>query len=373
MPAGLAKRARRRSSNWATRCSKRRARGCSTSPAARPCLRPRSPAAIRDLLADRRTVTKLGANWQPLEETDLRLRGEYVRTRFDDPVSSFPGVDRRARSCLPRPLRPRRRRPSWSGSTFARSITTAPAATRCASASTSPSRSSRRRPPPAQIEAFRARRQARGRKAPRRPPGDGQRGWRRGAGSAAVAAVAAASGGGQERRPADLLADRHDHPGRRSDDPAGLAQARLSGAATRSARAAGGRATRSRPQAGYFNNGLGARLSANYRTGGRVDSADGESLRFSPLATVDLQAVRQPRPALRPGQPSIRGCAAARCGSSSTTCSTPSPRCATRSARCRSATRPTCSTRWGGRSESRFRKLFLPPRRFFRRDGAAAR
>ena len=42
-------------------------------------------------------------------------------------------------------------------------------------------------------------------------------------------------------------------------------------------------------QAGYFNNGLGARLSANWRSGTRVDSDNGDDLRFSPLATFDLR------------------------------------------------------------------------------------
>jgi len=38
-------------------------------------------------------------------------------------------------------------------------------------------------------------------------------------------------------------------------------------------------------QAGWSNNGLGARLSADWRSGTRVDSADGGSLRFSPLTS----------------------------------------------------------------------------------------
>jgi hypothetical protein len=42
-------------------------------------------------------------------------------------------------------------------------------------------------------------------------------------------------------------------------------------------------------QAGWANNGLGARLSGNWRSGSRVDSATAGSLRFSPLATVDLR------------------------------------------------------------------------------------
>ncbi|MDQ3145219.1 MAG: TonB-dependent receptor, partial [Pseudomonadota bacterium] len=43
-------------------------------------------------------------------------------------------------------------------------------------------------------------------------------------------------------------------------------------------------------QAGYFNNALGARLSADWRSGSRVDSSsDGGDLRFSPYAKVDLR------------------------------------------------------------------------------------
>jgi outer membrane receptor protein involved in Fe transport len=42
-------------------------------------------------------------------------------------------------------------------------------------------------------------------------------------------------------------------------------------------------------QAGYFNNGLGARLGADWRSGTRVASSIGDDLRFSPLATFDLR------------------------------------------------------------------------------------
>ncbi|MBA3835989.1 MAG: hypothetical protein H0X53_09160 [Sphingomonas sp.] len=41
--------------------------------------------------SDSRNVFKLGANWKPLEETDLRFRGDYVSSRIDRPISSFPG------------------------------------------------------------------------------------------------------------------------------------------------------------------------------------------------------------------------------------------------------------------------------------------
>ena len=44
-----------------------------------------------NLKSDRRNVFKLGANWKPFEETDLRLRADYVHSTISDPISSFPG------------------------------------------------------------------------------------------------------------------------------------------------------------------------------------------------------------------------------------------------------------------------------------------
>src|SRR5205085_11618483 len=42
-----------------------------------------------DLDADRRTLFKLGGNWQPIASTDLRLRAEFVHQRIDNPISSI--------------------------------------------------------------------------------------------------------------------------------------------------------------------------------------------------------------------------------------------------------------------------------------------
>ena len=54
-----------------------------------------------DLLADRRNVFKLGGNWQPSRRLDLRLRADYVRSRLDRPVSSFPRDPRRLEAAFP--------------------------------------------------------------------------------------------------------------------------------------------------------------------------------------------------------------------------------------------------------------------------------
>jgi hypothetical protein len=47
-------------------------------------------------------------------------------------------------------------------------------------------------------------------------------------------------------------------------------------------------------QAGYFNNGLGARLTGNLRSGTTVDTLTGDNLHFSPLATLDLRLFANP-------------------------------------------------------------------------------
>jgi len=62
-------------------------------------------------------------------------------------------------------------------------------------------------------------------------------------------------------------------------------------------------------RAGYFNNGLGAFLSANWRSGSRVLTATGDDLRFSPLGTFDLRLFANlgQRPDLVARHPWLRG------------------------------------------------------------------
>ena len=54
-----------------------------------------------DLLADSRNVLKIGGHWQPLEKTDLRLRAEYVRQTIDDPQLSFPAASEALEAAFP--------------------------------------------------------------------------------------------------------------------------------------------------------------------------------------------------------------------------------------------------------------------------------
>src|SRR5690606_20679357 len=53
------------------------------------------------LLADRRNVLKIGGNWRPFDETDLRLRAEYVRQTIDNPQASFPAASDALEAAFP--------------------------------------------------------------------------------------------------------------------------------------------------------------------------------------------------------------------------------------------------------------------------------
>lgn len=62
-------------------------------------------------------------------------------------------------------------------------------------------------------------------------------------------------------------------------------------------------------QLGYFNNGLGARLGANFRSGTKVNSLTGDDLHFSSLGTLDLRLFANPgdMPELVVKHPWLRG------------------------------------------------------------------
>ena len=260
-----------------------------------------------DLLADRRNVLKVGGNWKPFEETDLRLRAEYVSSRLDRPVSSFPGVSEELEAAFPerflrdefgrlvsvdfRPVNyddARRDTIRW-GFDF-----------------TKPLRSAR--PSQAAIDRFRASRaqqagQAGGAGATQ---GDPDRAPVEGAPAAEGAAPSPPSspGGGGLRRGGGF-GGRFGGGGRQG----GRLQFSLTHTLTLvdevtirpgvpeldylDGDAIGSTGGRSRhqleAQAGYFNNGLGARLTANWRSATRVDSTTGDDLRFSPLATFNLR------------------------------------------------------------------------------------
>jgi outer membrane receptor protein involved in Fe transport len=120
-------------------------------------------------------------------------------------------------------------------------------------------------------------------------------------------------------------------------------------------------------QGGYFNNGLGARLSAKWRSGTDVNSTTGEDLRFSPLATFNLRLFANlgERLELVSKYPMLRG-SSVRFEINNVFDTKP---------RVRNALGDVPATYQSdlldplGRTVSiSFRKLFLPPRRAFRRQ-----
>ena len=326
----------------------------------------------RELEADRRDVLKLGGNWKPFEETDLRLRVDYVRSRLTDPISSFPGPTAALEAAFPErfvrnsagelvsvDLRPvnfdsARRDTLRLGFDFSKSLKSAP-------------------PSPAVIEAFRARRAAAGQGAPTEggpppggePPPD----------DALIVRDGPPSGGGrffgggrEGGRLSFSLTDTITLLDEVTIRPGVPKLDYLDGDAVGQS---GGRPRHEvEAQAGYFNNGLGARLAANWRSGSRVNTATGDELRFSPLATFDLRLFANlgQRLDLVARHPWLRG-TSLRLEVSNLFDSKPGVR------------NSLGDIPFGyqadlldplGRTVSvTFRKLFLPPPRFFRRDGAA--
>ncbi len=240
--------------------------------------------------ADRRRVMKLGANWQPSEKVDLRLRADYVRSSIDRPQASFPAASAALEAAFPDrfvrdgsgnlirvDLRPvnfqasHRNTLRW-GFDFTKPLKSTP-------------------PSAATIAAMRAR------FAPNRPPGDQPPAP--GAGDTALGGQRGGFGGGG--RGAGRFADGR-NGGRltlsmthsltlvdRVTIANGLPDLDyLDGQAVG---ANGGRARHEiESEAGYYNNGIGARLSTKWRSGTRVDSnVSGGDLRFSPYATVNLR------------------------------------------------------------------------------------
>ena len=243
--------------------------------------------------ADTRRVMKLGLTWRPLSETDLNLRADFVRTRTDNPISGFPGVTADIESAFPDrfvrdaagnlirvDLRPvnfdqsSRSELRW-GFNFSKPLK-------------SP------RPPASVIQEFR-------RRFGVAPNGAG-RGGTPGAGGAPGGGAAPAAGG----PPPESGPRARGGGGRGGFGQGGRLQFSLyhTWLFTDEVRIAPGLPTldflsgdaveggfRSRhrleAEAGYFNNGLGARLSADWRSGGDVQGGSGQ-LDFGSLTRFNL-------------------------------------------------------------------------------------
>ena len=239
--------------------------------------------------ADRRTVWKLGGNWQPKESLDLRLRADFVHQTIDNPQINFPAATPALEAAFPdrfqrdaggqlvrvdlRPVNADRstRDTLRIGFDFTKPLKSAP-------------------PSPAAIAALRAR------FAANRP-----------AGEAAPATTGAAPADGPQR---GFGGGRGGGGGRFGGRNGGRLTFSLTDTVTLTDKlriapglddldylhgetlgASGGRPRHTvEAEAGYYNNGLGARLSADWRSPTRVDGgATGEDLRFSGYSTFDLR------------------------------------------------------------------------------------
>lgn len=308
--------------------------------------------------ADRRNVLKLGANWRPLAETDLRLRADYVRSRFYDPISSFPGPTPALEAAFPdRFVR------NAAGELV--SVDLRPVNFDRASRDTlrlgldfsKPLRSAR--PSQAAIESLRARRAASG--AADSPPGGAGAGGGRGLGR---------FGGGRDggrltfslTDTITLVDEVTIRPGLPKLDYLGGDAVGQSGGRPRHQVEA---------RAGYFNNGLGARLSANWRSGTEVKSRTGDELLFSPLGTFDLRlwANLGQRFDLVARQPWLRG-ASVRFEINNLLDS--KPRVRSTAGDVPFGYQSDLLDPLGRTISISFRKLFLPPPNFLRRERAGA-
>jgi len=241
-----------------------------------------------DLRGDTRNVLKIGGHWQPFEKTDLSLRAEYVRQTTDDPQASLT-ISEAMEAAFPQrfsrdangtlvavDLRPvnfqeaRRDTFRW-GFDFTKPLQSKP-------------------PSQAAIASFRERFAAQQRETGQQPPpppegggagpGGGGPGGFRGFGGGR-------SGGGRQGGRLTfslthqlnlvdevIIADGVPKLDYLHGEPVGQT---------------GGRPRHEvQFETGYYNNGYGARLQGNWRSGTTVDSTSGD-LKFSPYFDVDLR------------------------------------------------------------------------------------
>jgi hypothetical protein len=274
---------------------------------------------------DRRTVFKLGGYWKPSSKTDLTLRADYVHQTIENPISSITATPQIEAAFPNRFLRCPTVDPTTGCDSVGQliSVNLTPVnfdssrkdTLRVGFDFTKPLKS--RRPSQAVIDEMRrqfgfgprgttpggAQGQAGG--PPPGPPEGGPTGDRgfRGRGGGRFF-----GGGGENRGRLTLsvtdtitFVDKvtivpglpgldylhGDAAGQTGGTPRHLVQA----------------------QGGYFNNGFGARLSANWRSGTKVDTLTGDNLHFNSLATFDLRLFANPGdiPELAVKHPWLRG------------------------------------------------------------------
>jgi hypothetical protein len=284
-----------------------------------------------NLLADRRNVWKLGANWKPFENTDLRLRADFVYQAVTRPISditvtqqieaAFPdrftyetvcdddgtncrrqltqvdlrpvNFDRSQRDQLrigfdfSHPLKSHKpsqavqdelraqMRAQFGGGPSGRAGGSASGASPSARSQVAGNAAQPSGAAPSDGQASGGQR------------GSGYGGGRRGGGG-----FFGGRGGGNRGRVQFSLTDTVTFVDKVSIAPGIPELDYLHGGA---AGQSGGTPRHSvEAQAGYFNNGLGARIAADWKSGTTVTSLTGDNLHFSPLATFNLTLFANP-------------------------------------------------------------------------------
>jgi len=274
-----------------------------------------------DLQSDRRNVIKVGGNWQPFKDTDLRLRADYVHQTIDRPISNvsvtpqieaaFPErfVRNGAGDLVSVDLRPvnfdssrrdalrigfdfskplKSRRPSQSvidqiRAQFRGARGGAQSGQGSATGNAQDGQNSA--PPPPPPEGGQAG------PPPGGPGGGGPGGGGFGGFGGGRGGGGGFFGGGNRGRLTFSLTDSITFVDKTVIAP-GLELDYLHGDAAGSS---GGTSRHNvEAQAGYFNNGLGARIGAKWRSGTNVDTLSGDDLHFGSLATFDLRLFANP-------------------------------------------------------------------------------
>ena len=234
------------------------------------------------LLADRRTVFKLGGNWQPKEALDLKLRADFVQESIDRPQITFPAATQALEDAFPKrfqrvdgqlvrvDLRPVNADHSTRDTLRLGFDFTKPLVSKRLSAAT---RTAMR----ARFDAARAAGEA-------GPPRDGEGRGFGGRGGAGRGGYGGRNGGRLTLSATDTITFTN-----RLTIVPGLPD--LDYLHDEALGPNGGQPRHKvEVEGGYFNNGLGARVTTYWRSATRVDGGlSGNDLRFGSYATVDLR------------------------------------------------------------------------------------
>ena len=236
------------------------------------------------LLADRRTVMKFGGNWQPSETLDLKLRADFVHESIDRPQVSFPAASPALEAAFP--ARFRRDAEGKLVRVDLRPVNADHSTRNTLRLGFDFTRPLKSKPPSAPtLTAMRARLNA------ARPPGETPSPPRDGEGRGFGGGGGGGRGGFGRRDGGRLTLSTTDtitFTDRLTITPGLAALDYLDGEALG---ANGGRPRHQvEVEGGYFNNGLGARVTTNWRSPTRVNGGlSGNDLRFSSYATVSLR------------------------------------------------------------------------------------